>query len=393
MARRRFQRGSLIPTKGNPKDGLWRGRWREDVIVNGKVKRKSTWEIVARLEDCPTRKLAQRALDDRLREVNSPLYRPTQAMTFEKFAEQWQANVLTQRKPSFQSSERSRLNTHLLPFFGKYQLKEITAFMVQQFIAQNPCGPKTVKNCIGTLRLISSQAVTARCISKDNDWFDGLCLPEIQAVESPSFSEEEIQRIIQEAKEPFRTFYWILGETGMRLGEGCGLKVRAIDLDRRQVVIRYSAWQGKVGSTKSKRPRQFPISTLLANHLQVYMETIKDNPEAFLLSTGNGTPWDCNNVVKRRLRPLLLKLGIKTAVAVDSEGNQIVEVIEGVGAHAFRHGNCSIMDRLNIPAKVRQERAGHFNFERMTLGTYTHTVNSDHREAAETIGAKIAPVQ
>jgi integrase len=360
---------------------------------NGEVKREYKWEIIGKYDEYPTRRLAERALQDRLSEVNSRSYRPTQSLSFKQLAESWQTNVLSQRKESFQASERSRLNTHLLPFFGKHQLREITASMVQEFIAKNHCGPKTVKNCIGTLRLIWVQATRDKYISKDNDWFEGLRLPEIEAVEQPSFTEEEIQKITQEAREPFRTFYWILGETGIRLGEGCALRVRAIDLDRQQVVIRHSAWQGKVGSTKSKRPRQFPISTLLANHLRTYVENIKDDPDAFLFSTKNKTPWNGNDHVKKELRPLLLKLGIRTVEAVDAEGNQIVKVQEGVGAHAFRHGNCSIMDRLNIPAKVRQERAGHFNFERMTLGTYTHADSSDHREAAETIGARIAPVE
>jgi len=32
MARRRYQKGSLLPKSGLPKNGLWVGRWREDVI-------------------------------------------------------------------------------------------------------------------------------------------------------------------------------------------------------------------------------------------------------------------------------------------------------------------------------------------------------------------------
>jgi integrase len=46
-------------------------------------------------------------------------------------------------------------------------------------------------------------------------------------------------------------------------------------------------------------------------------------------------------LVKRRLKPLLEKLGIRRG-----------------GLHAFRHGNATLMDRLGVPMKVRQQRLG-----------------------------------
>ena len=40
MARRRYQKGSLLPKIGLPKNGLWVGRWREDVIQpDGTIRR------------------------------------------------------------------------------------------------------------------------------------------------------------------------------------------------------------------------------------------------------------------------------------------------------------------------------------------------------------------
>jgi hypothetical protein len=49
------------------------------------------------------------------------------------------------------------------------------------------------------------------------------------------------------------------------------------------------------------------------------------------------------------------------------------------------------MDRLGTPAKVRQERLGHVDFDEMTLGVYTHAASLDHREVAEKLGAMLAP--
>ena len=61
-----------------------------------------------------------------------------------------------------------------------------------------------------------------------------------------------------------------------------------------------------------------------------------------LFATRNGTPWDANLLVKRKLYPLLDSLGIERG-----------------GLHAFRHTNSTLMDRLGAPFKVRQQRLGH----------------------------------
>jgi len=49
MARRRYQKGSLLPKKGLP-------RWREDVIQpNGTITRPYKWETLGTIQDYPTR--------------------------------------------------------------------------------------------------------------------------------------------------------------------------------------------------------------------------------------------------------------------------------------------------------------------------------------------------
>jgi integrase len=55
-------------------------------------------------------------------------------------------------------------------------------------------------------------------------------------------------------------------------------------------------------------------------------------------------------VVKRKLRPLLESLGIQRG-----------------GLHAFRHFSATMMDRLNAPLELRQQRLGHSDAE-LTLG-------------------------
>lgn len=87
MARRRYQKGSLVPKTGLPRNGLWIGRWREDVIQSdGTITRPYKWEVLGTIKDYPTRKLALRALEARLSTINSPTYKARPTATFAECA-------------------------------------------------------------------------------------------------------------------------------------------------------------------------------------------------------------------------------------------------------------------------------------------------------------------
>jgi integrase len=74
-------------------------------------------------------------------------------------------------------------------------------------------------------------------------------------------------------------------------------------------------------------------------------------------------------VVKRKLYPLLDFLGIERG-----------------GLHAFRHTNSTLMDRLGVPLKVRQQRLGHSESS-LTLDVYTDVASEDDVRFAEQFDA------
>src|SRR6266567_7654928 len=75
MARKRFQRGSLLLRGKQTKK--WVAKWREDVIQpDGVVRRVQRKEVLGTLADYKTKRLAERALMQRLSEVNSNTYKP-----------------------------------------------------------------------------------------------------------------------------------------------------------------------------------------------------------------------------------------------------------------------------------------------------------------------------
>ena len=371
MARRRYQHGSLkIVGKRTKK---WQARWREDVVTpDGQTKRVLRKELIGTLKEFPTRKLALRELESRVRPVNKLDYRPKRMSSFREFAELWQTRVATQYKPSMQSTVKSHIRTHLVPKLGDKPVAALDTFEIQDFISTIRLSGKTVKNLISTLNLMHSHAVAWNLT--DRDWTTALVLPEWVKPEPRHFTLAEARRIINASAEPYKTFYWIIAETGIRLGEACALRPCDFHLDNHLVVIRRSAWRSvHIGSTKAKRPRIFDLSPDLAEHLRLFMANISD--DRFLFQRKDGTAWQGDHVVRNHLKPLLQRLGIRVA-----------------GAHAFRHLNASLMDQLRAPDKVRQERLGHLDFNDVTLNIYSHAESQDHRAVAEKLGKMLAPM-
>jgi integrase len=177
-----------------------------------------------------------------------------------------------------------------------------------------------------------------------------------------------MKTVIDSAPEPYKSYYWILAETGIRCGEACGLPTSNLLLDLGAIKITQKVWRGKIETVKSKKGNRLcEISPQLVEHLRTYLCTWRPNRLGLLFATRNGTPWDADLVRKRKLYPLLEKLGI-----------------ERCGFHAFRHGNETVMDGEGVPMATRQNRLGHSDAR--TTMKYTHVVSEDGRKIAARFG-------
>jgi integrase len=110
-------------------------------------------------------------------------------------------------------------------------------------------------------------------------------------------------------------------------------------------------------------------------HIDDFLKRSPPNEQGLLFATRNGTPWDANLLVKRKLYPLLDSLGIARG-----------------GLHAFRHSNSTLMDRLGVPLKLRQQRLGHSDSS-LTLDVYTHVEGADDVRVASELDGILHPIE
>lgn len=368
MARRRYQRGTLILRRGKRRT-VWVGRFLEDErLVDGTVRRIHRSVVLGDLKELPTRRLADRELSRRLVEINSATYSPPLRISFQEFAVRWERHILPQHKPSTRQAERTYLNRYLIPSFGEKLLREISAESLQAWLSLQQKNPKTVRNAVLLLRSMWRTAEAWGYVQHNP--FARLVLPSLNPTERRYLTLEEAKSIIVAASEPWRTLFWVVAETGLRASEAFGLRVDDADAEHGLVFVRQSVWRGKVQTPKTvNATRVVAVSPQLSDHLKAYLETHwKPNAHRLLFVNQAGRPLSWKRVVEQRLHPILEKLSIPRC-----------------GLHAFRHGVETVMDRWGVPLKVRQQRLGHSD-PRTTLGVYTHAVGEDERKLAEKLG-------
>src|SRR5215831_12183335 len=179
-------------------------------------------------------------------------------------------------------------------------------------------------------------------------------------------------------QKPLGTICFILGSTGMRIGEALALRIEDLDFQRKLIHIRHSVYAGMLGTPKSEASMaSLPMPPNLAVRLKAFLASkhYRPNSQWLLFANRRGCPFSANKLREKKLRPLLSSLGIPLA-----------------GFHAFRHGVATtLIDRgasiTTVGAQLRHSDP------RITLGLYAHVVPQSQRDAVEGLASALSSGQ
>jgi integrase len=200
---------------------------------------------------------------------------------------------------------------------------------------------------------------------------------ERESTEAVYFKQADVQRILQLAREPYRTIFTLAAVTGFRAGELLGLTVADIDFDRNLIHPRKQADDRtrELRELKTKTSSSpVPITDETAAILRKYLkDQWKENPQGLLFPNRRGRPCKRADIVKFGLWPILKKLGLPTNHA---------------GLHAFRHSLGTALANARVSPKVVQSILRHTDIK-TTLRFYVHVDSDIQREAL----AQVQPIQ
>jgi len=167
---------------------------------------------------------------------------------------------------------------------------------------------------------------------------------------------------------------------GLRIGEILGLKWRYVDLDKREIHVRYQIQRMRDGSglaevqPKQDEQRTVPFGQRVAAALRAHRLRQKEERLAspggeyddrdLVFATRRGTPLDAQNVVNRSFKPELRRAGLPD-----------------IPFHATRHTCATLMLANDVDARTVQDVLGHRDVA-TTLRFYGHVLPNMRRKAA-----------
>lgn len=319
-----------------------RGRLREGYVVRYKRRGGAVWRIRYRdaagrrvqetlgPEPAWTEKRARQELRNRMADVARDGYRVPPSMTFAEFAEAWSRNHLPSRglKRTTVETYRYALEGHLLPFFGKKRLSEITPESIDRYVAAKMrlgLSPKTVNNQLLTLRVMLKRAVRWRLLPS-NPVADAdhprLEQPDMQVLTEEEIAAlwrayEELEAEADEEEWPWwrmaRTITFVALGTAMRRGELLALRWRDISMLERLIHVREALVRGQFTRPKSRASRRLlEVGERTMDLLQKHWResAFQDEDDLVFCHPRTGRPLDPSRLSRTYLKRALRKAGI-----------------------------------------------------------------------------------
>jgi integrase len=323
-------------SSGNGKWGkVWRYEGKRGVVWRIRYTDAAGKRVLETLGREPgwNRKRAEAELRARLVDVERKGYRRPEKLTFADFSERWLTDYLPGRglKLTTDDGYRQTLRKHLLPYFGRYELRQLEQQpeLVDRYVTlkmREGYAPKTVVNQLLCLQVMLKRAVRWRLIAR-NPVTD--CeRPRVEQAELNVLSEIEIAKLWsayggQEAKaNPAERAWWRLARTltfvalgtAMRRGELLALRWRDVELLEGRLTVREALVKGRFTTPKSRASRRLlelgpRTRELLAEHWR--QTAFQDDDELVFCHPRKGTPLDPSKLARCYLRPALKRAGIE----------------------------------------------------------------------------------
>jgi integrase len=293
MARRGFQQSTLFQRGTRRK--LWVARWWEDVIqVDGTLGRLRRSEVIGTVAEFPTRRKVMHVLSQKLRAINRGDARPQSVRTFGDFVKNdWMPVVLPTLKFATQKHYRYMLDVHLIPAFGKSQLRDLTREDLQGFLGRklnSGLSWETVHHFKCGLSKILGTAEEWGCVTENVALKTKL--PRRQyGTERIVLTPVQVQLLADAVREPVRSFTLLLVLTGLRVGELLALRWGNVDLKARLLRVVETVYDGHFDKPKTKRgKRTIPIGAETAEILAALRPATAD-ARSLIFAKSDQTPF------------------------------------------------------------------------------------------------------
>ena len=260
--------------------------------------------------------------------------------TIGQFAERWLVEVIPLRglKPSTISNYQQMIHYYIKPILGNKRLSDLKSQHVLDLVntlKERGLSTNTTRRARSILHNVLETAVEEDLLSKNpvvRTSFIKKSVNEISSVQK-SYSTEEVNCALGILRgSPYEGPFRMMVCLGLRIGEVIALRWEQVEVETKQLwIIRTEAHIAKLlgddtwsvqrveGSTKSNRKRVLHLTNDQVDFLTAHSKTQNRlkfrngqnwNPEGYVFTTENGTPYAANNI-RSGLKRVLTKNGLR----------------------------------------------------------------------------------
>lgn len=272
----------------------------------------------------------------------------------------------THLKPKTLVGYESNLRAHVLPRFGRYELRQVSRLDVEEWVAElrsKGLGQSGVRQARQILNSMMNLAVETGYLATNP--VAGVRIARERQPEMLFLTAEEVERLATAIRPEYSTLVYVFAYGGLRWGELAALRRRRCHLlqSRLEIAESVSEARGELhfGSTKTYRTRMVVIPgflrDLLAEHLS---RSVPDDPAALVFTSPKGHPLRNTNFRRNIWYPALAEAGLP----------------EGLRIHDLRHTCASLLISQGAHPKAIQAHLGHSSIA-VTMDKYGHLFPSD----------------
>lgn len=292
------------------------------------------------------------------------------SITFGEWAKMW-LQAKTNISASTKRGYIARLNSHLIPAFGKFKLTAITNNQIGKWIAvsiENGVGTTVIKQSHGVLKQILNSAVLDGRLNRNPAV--GVPLPRTKAAEKSALTIGQLKALAEECGD-YSLLVLFAGTTGLRWGEIAALQCKDVSVLNRSVNVTKAYSSGLngekiLGNTKTHQNRTVPLAKELIPALSDLIQS--KTAESHLFQMPYEGVLDYNNFMNRIFKPAVNRVGFK-----------------GVGFHTLRHTTASLLISQGTPITTVAGILGHASTQ-MTLDVYGHLYKDDSAKYIDRLG-------
>jgi integrase len=300
----------------------WFGRWRDDVLEDGKVIRKQRSRKLADVCDLyKTERDVRPLLDEILRPLNQGRVTPESTLAVADYVGQFYLPAALENcKPSTYSAYKTQWEMYLSPRLKTVALRDFrtadAARLLEYIHRTHGLGRSTLRHLKSFLSGVFGYAINQGVMDGTNPIREARIPKKASApAETHATSPDEVLAILdaleKAGKQKARAAVALMFFSGLRPGEARGLCWT--DYDGKQLFVRQSIWRSfstapKTAESAKPVPVIEPLRSILAE-----LRAADGNPPSgpILRGSKSGCPLNLDNLARRTVRPTLKEAGLQ----------------------------------------------------------------------------------